>query len=390
MIKTCFVKRTFNGWGCISELPSVVESFNAKNVLIVTDPFLEQNGTAHRIVQILEPLNVRCSINSEVVPEPAIEVGERIVKNSRDQKIDLVIGLGGGSAIDLAKLVATLTTQDGNVSEYLNLTGNRKIQNQGLPKIMIPTTSGTGSEVTNISVLSLESSKDVIVDDSLLADVVILDPELTITVPPKVTASTGVDALTHAIESFVSRYATPITEGLSLAAIRLISKSIRIAVKDGSNQQARTDMSYGSYIAGLAFFNAGCAAVHALAYPLGGQFHIPHGESNAVLLPYVMSYIRSSCENKLKEIYKNMGFEVSGLSASEASLKCIKELVNLVRDVGIPQSLQDFGIPSEAIPSLTSDALLQTRLLDRSPMQLEEADISKIYVAAHQGSKLRG
>src|SRR5690606_22531931 len=182
-----------------------------------------------------------------------------------------------------------------NVRNYLNLTGTQKIMKKGLPKILIPTTSGTGSEVTNISVLSLETTKDVVTHDYLLPDVAIVDPALTVSLPARVTAATGVDAFTHAVEAYVSKNASPVSDAMALQAIRLISQSIRTAVANGEDKQARTDMSYGSYLAGLAFFNAGVAGVHALAYPLGGQFHLPLGEANAVLLPYVMGYIRKSC-----------------------------------------------------------------------------------------------
>lgn len=385
MIKTSFVARNFNGWGCLSVLAEEVGRLKATHVLIVTDPFLVQNGLAEKLVAMLEDIGVTSTVNSHVVPEPPLQVGEEMVAHARQQSVDLVIGLGGGSAMDLAKLVAALVPQEGQVSDYLNLSGTRTLEAPSLPKIMIPTTSGTGSEVTNISVLSLENSKDVVVHDYLLAEVVIIDPELTVSVPPRVTAATGIDALTHAIESYVSVNATPISEALSLQAIRLISRSLLTAVNNGQNRQARTDMSYGSYLAGMAFFNAGCAAVHALAYPLGGQFHLSHGESNAVLLPYVMGYIRSSCEKKLKDIYEAMGYSASQWSQEEASVKCIQKLDELVVRAGIPTTLAAFDIPVDALEDLTRAGIQQTRLLQRSPMKLSEEDILKIYSAAYYG-----
>ena len=297
----------------------------------------------------------------------------------------MVIGLGGGSALDLAKIAAVLSKNHGNVSDYLNLSGNRTITDKGLPKILIPTTSGTGSEVTNISVLSLDTTKDVVTHDFLLADVAIVDPELTITLPPKVTAATGVDALTHAIEAYVSKNANPVTDSLAFKAIQLISGAIRTAVKDGKNKQARSDMSYGSYLAGLAFFNAGVAGVHALAYPLGGQFHIAHGDSNAVLLPYVMGYIRISCEEQLKHILEAMGSSTVGQTQEEASYTCINKLEELVNDVGIPSTLKGFNIPIESLEALTDDAIKQTRILARSPMELKRDDIFAIYKSAFEG-----
>lgn len=239
--------------------------------------------------------------------------------------------------------------------------------------------------MTNISVLSLDTTKDVVTHDYLLADSAIVDPELTISLPPKVTAATGVDALTHAIEAYVSVNANEVTDALALQAIRLISGSIRTAVLEGENKQARSDMSYGSYLAGLAFFNAGVAGVHALAYPLGGQFHIAHGDSNAVLLPYVMGYIRQSCEKRMKDILDAMGVSSAYLSQEEASYKCVDVLQQLVQDVNIPSTLKGFNIPEEALEQLTDDATKQTRILARSPMLLEREDIYAIYRSAFDG-----
>ena len=325
-------------------------------------------------------------VYADTAPEPPLALGEKLVSYAKSRKFDLVIGVGGGSALDLAKLTAVLAVHDGAVEEYLNLTGTKQISKKGLPKILIPTTSGTGSEVTNISVLSLESTKDVVTHDYLLADVAIVDPELTLSVPPKVTAATRVDALTHAVEAYISVNANPATDALALKAIRMISSSLRTAVENGKDKEARTQMSYGSYLAGLAFFNAGVAGVHALAYPLGGQFHISHGESNAVLLPYVMGYIRSSCVAKMRDIFEALGGNVSSLSEEEASYQCVKQLQSLVKDVGIPQTLRGFNIPESALQKLTADGVQQKRILARSPLPLHEKDIRAIYQSAYDGA----
>lgn len=385
MHKLTFTQTSYTGWGSLSILPDEVKRLQAKKILIVTDPFLQKIGMTDTVEKPLVELGCTINVYTDVEPEPPLEIGEKLVAYTRKHDFDLVVGLGGGSALDLAKIAAVLAVHDGDVSDYLNLTGNQKIHEKGLPKILIPTTSGTGSEVTNISVLSLKTTKDVITHDYLLADVAIVDPALTVSLPPKVTAATGVDALTHAIEAYVSKNASPVTDALAIKAIRLINGSIRRAVKDGENQQARTDMSYGSYLAGLAFFNAGVAGVHALAYPLGGQFHIAHGESNAVLLPYVMGYIRKSCDWRMKDILEAMDVEVKGLSHEEAADTCIKAIEELVKDVGIPLTLQEFGIPFEALELLTEDATKQARLLARSPMVLEREDIYAIYKSAYKG-----
>ncbi|WP_336635078.1 iron-containing alcohol dehydrogenase [Lysinibacillus fusiformis] len=385
MHKLTFTPVSYTGWGCLNQLLPEVERFKATNILIVTDPLLKELGLADKVQQPLRTKGYATTIYTDIAPEPPLAIGEKLVDFTRKHQFDLVIGLGGGSALDLAKLAAVLAVHDGKVADYLNLTGTKALEHKGLPKILIPTTSGTGSEVTNISVLSLDTSKDVVTHDYLLADSAIVDPELTISLPPKVTAATGVDALTHAIEAYVSVNANEVTDALALQAIRLISGSIRTAVLEGENQQARSDMSYGSYLAGLAFFNAGVAGVHALAYPLGGQFHIAHGDSNAVLLPYVMGYIRQSCEKRMKDILDAMGLASAYLSQEEASYKCVDALQQLVQDVKIPSTLKGFTIPEEALEQLTDDATKQTRILARSPMPLEREDIYAIYRAAFDG-----
>jgi alcohol dehydrogenase len=384
--KLVFTPLSYTGWGALEQLLPEVEKYSPKKILLVTDPILEKIGVTERVVNPLKNEGYKVTVYTDVVPEPPLETGEKLTTFTREGQYDMVIGLGGGSAMDLAKLGAVLAVHDGKVAEYLNLSGTKQLEKKGLPKILIPTTSGTGSEVTNISVLSLESTKDVIAHDYLLADVAIVDPELTVSVPPMVTAATGIDALTHAVEAYLSVNASPTSDGLALHAIHLIGRSLKRAVENGYDKQARIDMSNGSYLAGLAFFNAGVGGVHALAYPLGGQFHISHGESNAVLLPYVMAYIRRSCTKRLADIFTALVGNSTFLSEEEGSIRCVEELGKLVRDVGIPQTLKDFQIPESALERLTQDGLRQKRLLARSPLPLQEDDIRRIYQSAFNGA----
>ncbi|MBS2971019.1 iron-containing alcohol dehydrogenase [Metabacillus sp. KIGAM252] len=383
--KLVFAPLSYTGWGSLEHLLPEVEKHSPEKILVVTDPMLEKIGLTERITAPLEKQGYSVTTYTDVVPEPPLETGERLVAFAREGRFELIIGLGGGSALDLAKLAAVLAVHDGSAADYLNLTGTKTIEKKGLPKILIPTTSGTGSEVTNISVLSLETTKDVVTHDFLLADAAIVDPELTVSVPSKVTAATGIDALTHAVEAYVSVNASPATDALALHAITLIGRSIRKAVEDGKDKQARIDMSSGSFMAGLAFFNAGVAGVHALAYPLGGQFHISHGESNAVLLPYVMGYIRKSCVKRMEDILTALGKHSTGLSEEEASYKCVEEFQQLVKDVGIPSTLAGFDVPESALEDLTRDGVKQKRILARSPMPLMVDDIRRIYQSAFDG-----
>jgi len=380
---------THIGWGAAEKLIDEVKKFSTGKILVVADPVLKQIGVIDQVFAPLRNGDQQFDLYTDIIPEPLLETGQKLVDFARKGNYSLVIGIGGGSALDLAKLAAVFLANGGNVEEYLNLTGNKILQKKGVPKILIPTTSGTGAEVTNISVLALEHTKDVISHDYLIADIAIVDPQLTVTVPAKVTAATGADALTHAIEAYISVNANHYSDGLALQAISLISGSLREAVANGQDKRARTDMAYGSYIAGLSFFNAGVGAVHALAYPLGGQFHIPHGDSNAVLLPYVMNYIRNSCFVKMGRIYQAMGGNTENISAEEASIKCIYSLAELLKDIGIPDSLPGFNVPLSALEQLTTDGVKQKRLLARCPMKLTEKDISNIYASAFSGTLIR-
>jgi alcohol dehydrogenase len=251
----------------------------------------------------------------------------------------------------------------------VNYLGIDKVERPGVPKILIPTTAGTGSEVTNVAVLSLKADKTKkgIVSRHLLADTAILDPELTFGLPPAVTASTGMDALTHAIEAYVSRFAQPLTDDFALKAISMISGSLRTAVFNGKNYHARETMLTASLYAGLAFGSAATGMVHGLAMPLGGQFNIPHGIANSVLLPHVMRWNLVSSLNRYRDIAIAMGEPVEGLSLREAAERAVVAVESLSRDIGIPAYLDDLDIPSSAIEALAKDGMTNLRQVLPNP-----------------------
>lgn len=375
--------KTYIGPGSIENLSEVLRNIAPRRVLVISDPQLLKVGVVETITSILDSCRYDWDLYTDIIPEPTLQTGQNLIDYMRDGNFSLVIGIGGGSVLDMAKLAAVLSANRGLLEEYLNLTGRGRIDNRGIPKIIIPTTSGTGTEVTNISVLSIGKSKDVVAHDYLMADVAIVDPNVTMSVPKQVTAATGADALTHAIESFISVNKNPISDAYALQAIKMIGRSLKSVVEDGKNREAREAMSYGSYLAGLAFFNAGVGAVHALAYPLGGLFGIAHGESNALLLPYVLSYIKLSCAGELKMILEALlDIEFQGDNAED---QCVEELYSLMRAIGIPETLQHYNIPAEAITDLAEDAVQQKRLLARCPMKLEKHDIEEIYRRAYWG-----
>lgn len=378
-------KNIYYGSHSIEQLKMIIEEEKSNHVFLVTDPGILELGIIQPILSILQEKNCRVTTYSKIEPEPSTLLGNEILYAIRESDADLLIGVGGGSSLDLAKTAAVLVDHPGDIEDYLNLTGTNQITEKGLTKVMIPTTSGTGAEVTDIAVFSTGNTKDVITHKYMVADYVIVDPTLTYSLPSRITAASGVDAFTHAIEAYTSVNASPITNTFALNAMNKIQRSIRTAVWNGKDIKAREEMSLASLEAGLSFFNAGVAGVHALAYPLGGLFKIPHGESNAVLLPYVYSEIWPSCIPQLVDVATAMDLPIVNKSDREIALSVVRALFNIVQDVGLPSSLQAFGIQESDLNVLTENAMKQTRLLSRSPKSLCKDEIYRIYENAYHG-----
>lgn len=387
MMKLISPKFIYHGLESTTEIEGILNDLKVKKVYLLCDPILKEISAIDKVTTILDFNKIEYIISTNVMAEPSVEKGNEIVKEVRAAKPDLIIGLGGGSTIDLAKAASLVAPQEGSIENYLNLTGDMKLENKKIPNILMPSTSGTGAEVTDIAVFSLGNSKDAITDPLMIADYAIVDPFYTYSLPPKVAAASGVDALTHAIESYTSVDATPLTDNLASGAIEKIYCNIREAVWDKTNYAAKDELSLGSLMAGLSFYNAGCAGVHALAYPLGGNFKIPHGESNAVLLPYVYDEIIKSCSNKLSTLAPVFDIQTQGKNNMKISEEITDKLFDLVREVGLPENLQHYNITENDIELLTKNALKQTRLLARSPLELKENEISKIYKEALMGRK---
>ncbi|SEQ00878.1 iron-containing alcohol dehydrogenase [Piscibacillus halophilus] len=378
-------KNIYHGKGSIQKLEDIFNEMNVKKVFMLTDPILKELNVIEPIVEIVERNHLDLKISTNVVPEPPLKVGNDVVNEVKTFNPDLVIGVGGGSSLDLAKASAILSTHEGDVEDYLNLTGTKELTNEGVPTVLIPTTAGTGAEVTDIAVFSLKDTKDVITHKYLLANYAIVDPVLTYTLPPKVTAASGIDALTHAIEAYTSVNATPITDTLAVEAMKKIVNNIRSAVWNNHDYKARDEMANGSLIAGLSFYNAGVAGVHGLAYPLGGLFKIPHGESNAVLLPYVYNQIWPATMDKMYSLYEVFDIPVEGKTKREVVKEIVQALYDLVVDVGLATSIAEYNIKEEDIETLTQNGLKQERLLKRSPMKFDEALVRKVYEHAYKG-----
>ncbi|RUM37037.1 MAG: alcohol dehydrogenase, partial [Desulfobulbus sp.] len=324
-------------------------------------------------------------IYDQIDPEPGLRLADKGAEIAKENGCDCVIGIGGGSAMDVAKAISILLTNGGRAVDYLGL---GKISKPGVPKIMVPTSAGTGAEVTFTAVFINEEtgSKGGMNGDPLYPDVAILDPELTMSLPPQVTATTGIDALTHALEAYTSIQAHPISEMYSIKAITLIAANIRAAYADGRNIQARENMLLGSLLGGKALAIAGVGLVHAMAYPLGGMFGIAHGLANAVLLPFVTRYNIIGNLEKHARLAGMLGQDVQGLSLRDAAEVTVEELHLLNRDLGIPSSLQALSIPADRFHEMAEIALTVARPVENNPRQPSVDDIVAIYQEAMAGA----
>jgi alcohol dehydrogenase len=301
-----------------------------------------------------------------------------IVRQAKELGGEMVVGIGGGSAMDVAKLVAVLMTNDVSLEQLL---GKAEIARRGLPMLMVPTTAGTGSEATpNAIVLVPEEEVKVgIVNSKLLPDSVILDPLMTLNLPPAVTASTGMDALAHAIECYTSKKANPFSDTFALKAVNLISNNLRRAYRKGQDIEACHGMLLGALFGGMCIATSSTTAVHALAYPLGGKYRVPHGLSNAVLLPQVMQFNLDAAADRFRDIAVAMGVDVGGLTTRQAGEKVIENLYALNTDLSVPSGVAGYGVTEADLDFLVGAASKVTRLLDNNPKPMTPSDMRAIY-----------
>jgi alcohol dehydrogenase class IV len=361
-------------------LKDYMNQLGMKNPFIVTDKGILNSGTLDIVTTLLKDGSY--TVYDNVAPEPEMGIVEECKKAFLKSKSDSIIAVGGGSVMDTAKIMAVYAEYDGPLD---NLFGEGKVPGRNTPIIVIPTTAGTGSEVTNIGVLSDTKAqvKKGIVSNHLLVDVAIVDPIMTISCPKKITAASGIDALVHAIEAYLSNNANHITDALALRAMKLIINSLPKAYAQPSNMDAREDMAMGSLLAGMAFGNAGVGAVHALAYPLGGRFHISHGVSNSLLLPYVMEWNKMACVERFRDIAEAFDEPIAQKTDEQAADLVIKRLHKICKDVEIPKKISSFNIPESILSELAADAIKIERLLRNNPRTLSEQDILAIYKSAY-------
>jgi alcohol dehydrogenase class IV len=366
------------GNGCAPQCADHLAALGAKRLLVVTStPLLPTIGA---ILTALDAAGVTAIQAPGVDREPTCGLFEEILAVARAERVNGVLGIGGGSAIDVAKLAAAL--HDGGQSAQ-EVFGIGLLRRRSLPLVCLPTTAGTGAEVSPNAILldEAEALKKGVVSPHLVPDAAYVDPLLTVSVPPAVTAATGLDALTHCIEAYANRHSHPIVDTWALQGIKLIAANLARAVRDGGDREARGALALGSLFGGLCLGPVNTAAVHALAYPLGGQFHIPHGVANSLLLPHVLRFNLPAAPQRYAEIAAALGVGPDGSAAGMAA-QGVEFLVRLSKECGVAQSLSSLGIARGDIPGLAAAAMKVTRLLDNNPRPLTQADAERIYAEA--------
>jgi len=369
--------------GSAARLGELCRERGASRVLLVSDPGIARLGLLDGVLPGFASAGVAVEVFDQVLADPPESVVLQAVAQARSMGAQLVVGFGGGSSMDVAKLVALLAHPQaiqgiGEVFGVGNARGPR------LPLLQVPTTAGTGSEVTPIAIVTTgETTKTGVVSPYLLPDLAVLDADLTLGLPPAVTAATGIDAMVHAIEAYTSKLKkNPLSDLLAREALRLLACNLDEVVRNGANREARQAMLLGACLAGQAFANAPVAAVHALAYPLGGHFHIPHGLSNALVLPEVIRFNAPAAAPLYAELAPLLlGSRLQ--AGGDLTEQFIAELAELSPRCGLPSRLRDAGVPEERLPTLARDAMLQQRLLVNNPRELSEADALAIYRAAY-------
>ena len=371
--------------GAAHRLAALCVERGAKAVLIVTDPGITKLGLLAEVLPgfLLEGLTAQ--VFDQVVADPPEAIVQSAVAQARELKAELIIGFGGGSSMDVAKLVALLAHPDCS-QQLADIYGVGNARGRRLPLIQVPTTAGTGSEVTPVAIVTTGATTKLgVVSPLLLPDLALLDADLTLGLPPAVTAATGIDAMVHAIEAYTCALKkNPLSDLLAREALRLLAANLDEAVHNGSNRQARQAMLLGACLAGQAFANAPVAAVHALAYPLGGHFHIPHGLSNALVLPHVLGFNASVAAPLYAELAPLvLGAKLRPGSAMEQTEQFILALADCCERSGLPTRLRDAGVPQEMLAQLAGEAMLQQRLLVNNPREMTEAHALAIYQSAY-------
>ena len=353
------------GSNSIEQLPDILKLHGAANVMVIYDEGVKIAGIAEKVLEQVKKSNSNVIIFDRVLPNPSNELVEEAAGIAREAHINAFVAVGGGSSIDLAKAVNVLMTNPSPIGQYGGI-GN--VKNPVLPLVAIPTTAGTSSEITNVTALTDTKAvcKYVIIDNKITATNVIIDPEFTRTMPKSVTAATGMDAITHAVESYISNMATPLTEYNSLKGLQLLYKNLPKVVEDGADMEAREQMLLGCVITGFGFSNANLGLVHGIAHTLSAHFHLAHGMANAAVLPYVVEFNAETCPEKMIELAKAIDLQITGDTEKDSYLLAM-ELKKLIQKLGIKR-LSEQGIEEKDFDMLADDVLKEP-VLQFNPRQ---------------------
>lgn len=348
--------------GIAHRLTDSIRDYDAKNILIVTDKGIKQAELLESIAKSLACDGYQVSVFDDIEPDPGLTTVDNGVEFYKENHSDLIVALGGGSPIDTAKGIRAVVSSGGTIRNYIGM--NKVPKQSPIPLVALPTTSGTGSEVTSFAVFSDwdNNVKKTVGSPYLVPDKAIVDPSLTVSVPKSLTAASGMDAMAHAIESFVSNGSQPISDILALKAITIISANLRSAVSNGHNLDARSAMSLGSLLAGMAFNSTMLGLTHSVGASLSGRCHVSHGNAISLLLPYVMDYNKISCLEKYRSIAIAMGVKVDTMTLREAAIAACRSVRELVLDIGLPLKLRDIGIGEDVIEGIAEDTLSHSML----------------------------
>lgn len=370
---------SYFGPGARKELPEVLNRLGGKKVFVVTDKGLLKFGVAKMVTDVMDEAGIPYEIFSEVKPNPTVTNVKDGLKAFKESKANVIVAIGGGSAMDTAKGIG-IVANNPEFGDIVSLEGCAPTKHKSVPIVALPTTAGTAAETTiNYVIIDEDKQKKMVcVDPNDIPAVAIIDAELMYSLPKGLTAATGMDALTHAIEGYITKGAWEMSDMFELEAIRMISKYLPVAVEEPTNADARNGMAVAQYIAGMAFSNVGLGLVHGMAHPMGSLFDVPHGVANALLLPTIMEFNMPACLNKYPEIAKAMGIDVSGMTKEQASQVACDAVKDLAIKVGIPQHLSELGITAEDIPALAQQAL-EDVCTPGNPRDVTLDDIKALY-----------
>ena len=374
---------SYHGAGAINAIPDEIKSRGFGKVMVASDPDLVKFGVSKKVTDVLDNAGIAYELFTDIKPNPTIQNVQAGVEKFKACGADCIVAIGGGSSMDTAKAVGIIIANP-EFADVRSLEGVAPTKNKCVPIIAVPTTAGTAAEVTiNYVITDAEKNRKMVcVDVHDIPVVAVVDPDMMSSMPKGLTAATGMDALTHAIEGYITKGAWELSDMFEIKAIELISKNLRTATYEGKNMVARENMALAQYVAGMAFSNVGLGCVHSMAHPLGARFDIAHGVANALLLPIVMEYNMPAAKEKYCDIAKAMGVDITGMSVDEGAKAAVDAVKKLSIDLGIPQTLREINIPESALGQLANDAFNDV-CTGGNPREITEADILELYRKAY-------